>query len=93
MLVRAHVRRVAALRDEAGALPERAVRVALVHAVGLVVVLALAAVEARVGLCANADARALLDEGDLGADADGCAYDFWGVLGGCGGGFDKAGVP
>lgn len=83
MLVGADVRGVATLRNDAGALPERTVGVALVHAVGLVVVLALAAVEARVGLCADADARALLDEGDLGADADGCAYDFCGgMLGG-----------
>jgi hypothetical protein len=46
-----------------------------VLAVGLVVVLALAALEARVTLRADTDALALLDQGDLGADADGLADD------------------
>lgn len=76
MLVGAHVRRVAALRDDARVGPDGAVRVKLLEAVGLVVVAALAAVEAGPALGANADALAGLDEGDFGADAKCGADDF-----------------
>ena len=73
VLVGADVGRVAALRDDAGLGPGGAVGVQLLAAVGLVVVFALAAVEARVGLGTDADALALLDQGDLGADANSLA--------------------
>lgn len=76
VLVGAHVRRVAALRDDARVGPDGAVRVKLLEAVGLVVVAALAAVEAGPALGANADALAGLDEGDFGADAKCGADDF-----------------
>ena len=75
MLVGADMRGIAALGDNAGVGPLGAVRVELLAAVGFVVVLALAAVEARPALGAHADALAFLDEGDLGAYADGGSDD------------------
>lgn len=70
-----HVRRVTSLGDDARLGPDGAKRVHLLGAVRLVVVLALAALEARPRLGADADALAGLDEGDLGADAEGLADD------------------
>jgi hypothetical protein len=63
------------LRDDARVRPEGAVRVELLEAVGLVVVLALAALEARVALSADADSLTLLDQGDLRSYANGLAHD------------------
>jgi len=76
MLVGAHMRRVAALRDDARVGPHGAVRVKLLTAVGLVVVAALAAVKAGPALGADADALAGLDEGHFGADAERGADNF-----------------
>ena len=50
----------------------------MLEAVGLVVVLALAAVEAGVGLGADADTLAGLDESYFGTDAEGGSDDFYG---------------
>jgi hypothetical protein len=78
VLVRTHMRRVAALRDDAGVGPFGAVGVEDdVGAVGLVVVSALLAVAAGEDLGADADALACFYIGDFGADADGCADDFY----------------
>ncbi len=67
VLVRPHMRRVAALRDDPRVGPHGAVRVELFPAVRLVVVVALAAVQARVALRAHADPLALLNQRHLGA--------------------------
>lgn len=75
MLVGSHVRGVATLGDDASLGPDGAEGVHLLGAVRLVVVLALAALEARPRLGADADALAGLDQGDLGADAQGLADD------------------
>jgi hypothetical protein len=79
VLVGADVGGVAALADDAGLRPLGAVGVHHHYgAVGLVVVAALLALAAGVGLGADADALAFLDQGDLGADANGTADDFCG---------------
>lgn len=44
--------------------------------VGLIVVLALSAIEAGVGLCADANSLAGFDERDFRTNAEGCADDF-----------------
>ncbi len=72
----AHMRAVSALGDDTRLGPLRAIGVELVAAVSFVVVVALAAVEAGVGLGADADALAGLDESDFWADAESCADDF-----------------
>jgi hypothetical protein len=74
-LVRADVAGVAALGDDAGLGPDGAVGIELVDAVGLVIVLALLALQAGVELGADADALARLDQSDLGPDAQGLAND------------------
>lgn len=75
MLVCSYMRRVAALGDDAGVGPGGAIGIDLLGAVRLIVILALAAVQARPGLGADADALPGLDERDLGADAEGLADD------------------
>ena len=75
VLVGSHVRRVAALGDDASAGPDGAVGVELLGAVGLVVVLALFAAQAGPGLGTDTDALALLGQGDFGADTDDTADD------------------
>lgn len=65
----ADVAGVPALGDDAGLGPDGAVGVELVHAVGLVIVLALLTLQAGVELGADADALTRLDQRDLGADA------------------------
>jgi hypothetical protein len=61
VLVGANVRRIPALRHDARVGPDGAVRVELLEAVRLVLVAALSAIEATVGLRANADALAGFD--------------------------------
>jgi hypothetical protein len=76
MLVRADVRRVSALRHDARVGPHGTVGIQLMATIRLVVVLALAAHEARVGLGSYSYALAGLDERDFGPDAESCADDF-----------------
>lgn len=76
MLVRAYMAGVASLGDNSSVRPLGTVCVELVGTVGLVVVLALAAVETGVGLRAHADALPGLDERYFRADAESCTDDF-----------------
>lgn len=76
MLVCPDMRRVSALRNNAGVGPDSAIGIQLLPAVGLVVILALSAVEAGVALSSDTHALAFLDQGHLGADTDGRSNDF-----------------
>ena len=73
-----HMRRVSALGDDAGIGPLCAIGIELLRAIGLVFVLALPAVEARVRLGSDTDSLAGLDQGDLGSNAEGSTDDFCG---------------
>ena len=70
-----YVRRVAALGNDARFGPDGAVRIELLGAVRLVIVLALPAAQAGPGLGADADALALLGQGDFRPDANDAADD------------------
>ena len=70
MLVCSDVGGIATLRDDARVRPNSAVCIQLVLAVRLIVVLALAALEARVRLSSDTHPLALLDQRDLGANLD-----------------------
>lgn len=72
----ADMRRVSALGNHTGIRKGRSVGVELLLAVCLVVVSALAAVEARVGLSADTNTLAGLDLGDLWSDSEGLSDDF-----------------
>lgn len=72
----ADMRRVSALGNRTGIRKGRSVCIELLLAVRLIVVLALAAVEAGVGLSADTDTLAGLDLGDLWSDPEGLADDF-----------------
>lgn len=69
VLVCAYVGRVSSLGDDSSLRPFRTVGVQLMAAVSLVVVLALAAFKAGVGLCAYTNSLTNLDEGDFWANA------------------------
>ena len=73
VLVCAHMRRVSSLGDDSGFWPLRTIGIQLMAAVGLIVVLALAAVKAGVGLGAYSNSLARLDESDYWANAESCA--------------------
>lgn len=78
MFVGAHVRGVPTLADDTGVWPLGAVSVDLqVGAVGLILVLALLAGAAGVGLGTDADALAFFDEGYFGTDSDCTADDLF----------------
>ena len=75
------MRRVSALANDACLWPLGSVCVQAENgAVSLVVVLALLAFSAGVGLSADADTLAFLDQGYFRADANGTTDDFWFVL-------------
>ncbi len=76
MLVGAHVRGVASLGNDAGVRPFRAVGIQLMAAVGLVVIFALAAIEAGVRLSSYSDTLAGLDECDFWSNAERFANNF-----------------
>jgi hypothetical protein len=70
--------RVATLRHDASVRPDTAVCIHLLRAVRLIVVFALAAFQAGIRLCADADALTSLDVGNFGTNFDGFAYNLYG---------------
>lgn len=77
MFMRSHVRRVAALSNEACIRPLSTVCVTLLRAVCFIVVLALTAVQAGVRLSTNTDTLTRLDQSDFGTNTKCFAHDFW----------------
>lgn len=77
VFVCAHMRRVASLGDNSCLWPLCTIGIQLVAAVSLIIVLALAALKAGVGLCAYTNSLARLDEGDFWTNAKSSAHNLW----------------
>lgn len=80
MLMSPNMGRITTLADNPSLGPLSTIGIELLATVCLVIIFALAAFEAGIGLSSYADSLAGFDECDFRADAEGPSYDFWGFL-------------
>ena len=77
MLMSSHMTTITTLRYHTSLGPLSTISIQLLAAISLVVVVALPAIQARIRLCSNTHSLTLLDQGNLGTDANSRADDFY----------------